>query len=79
MGTRTVSAMIGEAPIGEAAAAPGGDLKQQIVNFMTGFTAETTPGSAAKIADYREHLRPRTVVYVTFLPGSGFTVDVDLG
>ncbi len=77
MGTRTVSEMIGEAPIGEApiseaAAAPGGDLKQQIVDFMTGFTAETTPGSAAKIADYREHLRPGTVVYITFLPGSGF-------
>ncbi len=36
--------------IGEAAAAPGGDLKQQIVDFMTGFTAETTPGSAAKNA-----------------------------
>ncbi len=51
-------APIGEAPIGEAAAVPGGDLKQQIVDFMTGFTAETTPGSAAKIADYREHLRP---------------------
>ena len=77
MGTRTVSTMIGEAPIGEApigeaAAAPGGDLKQQIVDFMTGFTAETTPGSAAKIADYREHLRPGTAVYITFLPGSDF-------
>ncbi|MCH8001788.1 MAG: metFprotein [Proteobacteria bacterium] len=39
---------------------------------MTGFTAETTPGSAAKIPDYREHLRPGTVVYITFLPGSDF-------
>ncbi len=37
---RTVSAMIGEAPIGEAAAAPGGNLKQQIVDFMTGFTVD---------------------------------------
>ena len=57
--------------IGEVAT-PGSGLKQQIVDFMTGFTAETTPGSAAKIADYREHLRPGTTVYITFLPGSNF-------
>jgi methylenetetrahydrofolate reductase (NADPH) len=68
---------VGETPVGEAqidavAAAPGGDVKRQIVDFMTGFTAETTPGSAAKIADYREHLRPGTTVYITFLPGSAF-------
>jgi methylenetetrahydrofolate reductase (NADPH) len=53
-------------------AATGGDAKQRIAAFMTGFTAETTPGSAAKIPDYREHLRPGTVVYITFLPGSDF-------
>ena len=46
--------------------------KGAIADFMTGFTAETTPGAAAKIADYREHLRPGTVVYITFLPGSDF-------
>ena len=39
---------------------------------MQGFTAETTPGSAAKTPDFREHLRPGTVVYITFLPGSDF-------
>ena len=43
-----------------------------IQNLLEGFTAETTPGSAAKIADFREHLRPGTVVYITFLPGSNF-------
>lgn len=48
------------------------DSKQAIVDFMTDFTTETTPGSAAKIADYREHLRPGTTVYITFLPGSDF-------
>ena len=48
------------------------DPKSQIVDFMQGFTIETTPGSAAKIPDYREHLRPGTVVSVTFLPGSDF-------
>jgi methylenetetrahydrofolate reductase (NADPH) len=56
----------------EPEAATGGDAKQRIAAFMTGFTAETTPGSAAKIPDYREHLRPGTVVYITFLPGSDF-------
>ena len=44
MGTRTVSAMIGEAATGQAAAAPGGGLKQQIVDFMTGFTVDVDLG-----------------------------------
>jgi methylenetetrahydrofolate reductase (NADPH) len=63
----TVSAMTTAAAI-----AAGDSLKQQIVDFMTGFTAETTPGSATKIADYREYLRPGTTVYITCLPGSDF-------
>lgn len=52
------------------------DLHQQIIDFMTGFTIETTPGSAAKISDFREYLRPNTTVYVTFLPGSDFNDTV---
>lgn len=56
--------------------AVSGDLKPHVVDLMTGFTAETTPGAAAKIADYREHLRPGTTVYVTFLPGSDFAHTV---
>ncbi len=50
----------------------GDEVKRQISEFMTGFTAETTPASAAKIPDFREHLRPGTLVYITFLPGSRF-------
>ena len=49
---------------------------QNIQNFLTPFTAETTPGAAAKIADFREHLRPGTAVYITFLPGSDFNATV---
>ena len=49
---------------------------QQIQQFMSGFSAETTPASAAKIADFREHLRSGTVVYITFLPGSDFNDTV---
>ncbi len=48
------------------------DPRQQIIDLVQGFTVETTPGSAAKIRDYREHLRPGTRVAVTFLPGSDF-------
>ena len=48
------------------------ETRRQIVDLVQGFTIETTPGSAAKIPDYREHLRPGTQVAVTFLPGSDF-------
>ena len=50
--------------------------KRQIVEFLSGFTIETTPGSALKIADYRDLLRPGTSVSVTFLPGSDFADTV---
>jgi len=48
------------------------ERKGQIVEFMRGFSIETTPGSAGKINDYREHIRPGTKVAVTFLPGSDY-------
>lgn len=51
---------------------PTADRKQQILDFVDGFTVETTPGSAAKIPNYRDLLRPGTTVSVTFLPGSDF-------
>jgi methylenetetrahydrofolate reductase (NADPH) len=56
----------------EREAATRDGAKQRIAEFMTGFTAETTPGTAMKTPDYREHLRPGTVVYITFLAGSDF-------
>ncbi len=52
--------------------------KNNIQKFLNGFTAETTPGSAAKIADFREHLKPDTVVYITFLPGSDFSDTISV-
>jgi len=48
------------------------DVTQGIRRFMAGFTLETTPGSAAKITCFRDHVRPETPVYITFLPGSNF-------
>ena len=52
--------------------------KQNIQDFLGGFTTETTPGSAAKIPDFREHLEPGTLVYITFLPGSDFDDTVSV-
>jgi methylenetetrahydrofolate reductase (NADPH) len=48
------------------------DRRQQVVDFLSGFTLETTPGSAARIADFRAHVRPGTRIYVTCLQGSDF-------
>jgi len=43
------------------------EAKARIADLMAGFSTETTPGGAAKVADFREHLAPGTTVYVTFL------------
>lgn len=50
--------------------------RHQIQDLLSGFTTETTPKSADKIPDYREHLRAGTTVYVTFLPGQEFADTV---
>ena len=55
-----------------ASADPAAAARQSIVDLLSGFTTETTPGAASKIADYRAHLRPGSTVFVTFLPGSSF-------
>ena len=46
--------------------------RQSIIELLSGFTTETTPAAAAKIADYRAHLKPGATVFITFLPGSKF-------
>ena len=53
-------------------APPGQSPRQSIIDLLSDFTTETTPGTAAKIADYRAHLRPGATVFITFLPGSSF-------
>jgi len=55
-----------------AALAIGNDQRGEIANLMANFSLETSPGSAAKIDDFREHVRPGTAMYITFLPGSDF-------
>lgn len=59
-----------------AAKAVTRDARRDIITFMSGFSLETTPGSAAKVADFREHVRAGTDVYITFLPGSDFADTV---
>ena len=54
------------------------DLKGRIAGLMAGFSVETTPGAAAKIGNYREHLFPGTTVYITFLPGSDLAETIAL-
>jgi methylenetetrahydrofolate reductase (NADPH) len=54
----------------------GASIHRRIVDFVRGFSIETTPGSALKIPDYRAYLRPGTTVAVTFLPGSDFADTV---
>ena len=50
--------------------------RRAIIDLLSGFTTETTPGAAAKIADYRAYLRPGATVFITFLPGSSFADTV---
>ena len=51
-------------------------MKQSIIELLSGFTTETTPAAAAKIADYRAHLEAGATVFITFLPGSKFADTV---
>jgi methylenetetrahydrofolate reductase (NADPH) len=50
--------------------------QQRIVDFLDGFTIETTPGAAAKVESYRTLLAEGTTVNVTFLTGSDFADTV---
>ncbi len=65
-------ALVPDSPAQPDGTAAGERIRQQIVELVRGFSIETTPGSASKIADYRLHLRPGTEVSVTFLPGSDY-------
>ncbi len=55
-----------------AVLAIGNDPRREIANLMANFSLETSPGSAAKVDDFREHVRPGTAMYITFLPGADF-------
>ena len=57
-------------------AGTGPPIRQWIIDLLSEFTTETTPGAAGKIADYRAHLRPGATVFITFLPGSCFADTV---
>lgn len=50
-----------------------GELKRAIVELVSGFSIEVTPGIGEQITTYRDHLPAGTRVYVTWLPGSEFS------
>lgn len=50
----------------------GQDRHRQIMDFMSDFSLETVPGTAAKVPDYRIHARAGATIYITFLQGSDF-------
>ena len=54
------------------------DEKQDVIDFVSGFSLETTPNSATKIASFGECVRPETPIYITFLPGSDFEATIVL-
>ena len=61
-----------------AALAVQQDERQDIIDFMSGFSLETTPNSAAKIANFGECVHRDTPIYITFLPGADFEATIAL-
>ncbi len=61
-----------------AALAVQDDQHQHIRDFMSGFSLETTPSSAAKIPDFRAHVRTGDSIYITFLHGADFDDTIDV-
>jgi methylenetetrahydrofolate reductase (NADPH) len=61
-----------------AALAVQQDERQDIIDLMSGFSLETTPNSAGKIANFGECVRRGTPIYITFLPGSDFKATIAL-
>ncbi len=55
----------------------GGDAtplcdKRAIVDFLAGYSVETSPAAADRLDSFRDHLHPGTRVYIATLPGTGF-------
>jgi methylenetetrahydrofolate reductase (NADPH) len=46
--------------------------KHAIVDFLTGYSVETSPAAADRLDSFRDHLSPGTRVYIATLPGTGF-------
>lgn len=49
-----------------------------VSSLMSNFSIEVVPGSASKIKDFREYLRPNTRVYVTSLMGADFADTISV-
>ena len=53
-------------------AASSVDERPAIVDFLKGYSLETSPAAADRLESFREHLAPGTRIYVATLPGTGF-------
>lgn len=60
----------------QGAGPEGAGAKQSVVDFLTGFSIETTPGIAEKLPSFAEILPAGTSVYIAFLPGSDYRAVV---
>ena len=49
---------------------------KKICNLMTNFSIETTPIGAKKISCFSSFLKPKSTVYITFLPGSDYNETI---
>jgi methylenetetrahydrofolate reductase (NADPH) len=56
----------------QAALAVEQDVRQSVIDFVTGFSLEATPKGAARIRDFRDHLRPGCSVYITHVADADF-------
>ena len=56
---------------------PGGEITAALAGLTSAFSIEVTPRDAHKVADFTEHLRPGTAVYVTHLANLPFASAVE--
>lgn len=56
---------------------PEPGIRNLVASFMQGFSIEITPGTARKVGDFRDTLKPGTTVYVTCLPGSNLRDSIE--
>ncbi len=50
---------------------------QKIINFLGGFSLETTPFVAEKIENFSHFVRSPTTIFITFLPGSDYNKTIN--
>ncbi len=52
------------------------DPRQAVINFLSGYSIETTPAGSTKIADFRDYMPAGATIYITHLPGTELSDSV---